>query len=236
MPFRRPACTHARGIAFRLAVTISLLSLSLSLSGVAAQAQVTFSKQTYPTGVNPVSVFSDDFNGDGRKDIAIALHDESKLEIRYGQADSSFSAGEQVSSADFRPKCWPPISTGTDWLTWLCSLILILTFPKEICGSADGGLGGSVVEVILGSSIGGTPTVHHFGTPAVGFDLALGDLNNDGVLDIASLPQGESISSILLNFENPDALLGITLRSKPHSPPMPSRWATSMRTAMPILS
>jgi hypothetical protein len=199
MPFRCCVCTHGRGIAFSLAVSM-LLAFT-----VAAPAQVTFSKETYPTGLNPVSVFSDDFNGDGRKDIAIALRDESKLEIRYGQADSSFSAGVQAQLCGFPTKVLAA-DLNRDGLADL----VVLTdpnpnLPKEICGSADGGLGGSVVEVILGSSTGGTPTVHHFGTPAVGFDLALGDLNNDGVLDIASLPQGESISSILLNFENPDA-------------------------------
>ena len=203
MPFRRPVCTHIRGIASSLAVSIFLAS------AVTAQAQVTFSKGTYPTGVNPVSVFSDDFNGDGRKDVAIALHDESKLEIRYGQPDGTFDAGVQVQLCGF------PIKVlAADLNKDGRSDLALLTdanpdLPEEICGGAHDGTSpdSSIVELILGSAAGGTPKVRHLATDDVGIDLALGDLNNDGVLDIASLARNNTIWSFLLNFENPNATI-----------------------------
>jgi hypothetical protein len=70
MPCRHPACARGRMIASSLAVALALLAFA-----VVSQAQVTFSKQTYQTGVNPVSVFSDDFNGDGRKDVESSASD-----------------------------------------------------------------------------------------------------------------------------------------------------------------
>ncbi len=195
MPFSLSACAGKRTSAPTLIVALTLLLAAT------AQAQVTFSKQTYPTGLNPQSVFSEDFSGDGRWDLAIALYDESKLELRYGQADGTFSAGIQVPLCGF-PKEVLGARLNSDNIV---DLVVLTDASASVPQSCGGFAGNPLVEFVLSTSGGGTPAVAHFTLPKQAIDMAVGDLNGDGVFDVAALASDETVMTILLDRAHPEA-------------------------------
>jgi hypothetical protein len=140
----------------------------------------TFNPQvTYPTGILPVAIVTADFNGDTKRDLAIANQNDGTVSILLGNGDGTFqsqtktavvSAPIAIASGDFD-------GDGT-------ADVVALNGQGALSLLLNNGNGGFTAETLsIGPSSGG---------------MAIGDLNNDGNLDIVvTNPVSDEIVTLL---------------------------------------
>ena len=133
---------------------------------------------TYPTtGTGTDSVVIDDFNGDGKLDLA-AVSDTSgggqQISILLGKGDGTFNAAQNFASPNL-----PGYTTSTPAAGLISGDFrnsgkkdLILTNGAEFLGNGDGTF-----------TAAATPAFPYFATGSY-VNLASGDINNDGKLDV----------------------------------------------------
>lgn len=138
---------------------------------------------SYSTGVGSGSYFGEivagDFNGDGRRDIAVSQDTPNTLITFFSNADGSLSRGP------------------------------VITFAAAVNGLVAGDFTGDGVADIAASSgvtlsvwqgsIGGTFTLAATSATFSAGELAAGDLDNDGKLDLVSSTSGADTLESYLN-------------------------------------
>jgi hypothetical protein len=145
----------------------------------------TFSAPTpYPAGSLPTFVTAADFNGDGKLDLAVSNQGDNTISVFLGNGDGTFQpqvsypAGPDPTSihaADFNGDGILDLATANYGLT-----------------------SGTTASIYLGNG-DGTFQPHMDFTVGLGPDqLAVGDFNGDGRLDLAAADQSSSQVSILL--------------------------------------
>src|SRR5947209_5364783 len=175
---------------FAVAVAVCW-AIGLSVGGAAAASppSPTFSKALVPVGTQPLSVGMGDFNGDGRRDLAVANWGSNTVTILLGNTSGAFT---QASGS--------PITVGT-----APQSVAVGDFNgdgRPDLAVANGGT--STVSILLGNG-NGTFTQAAGSTIAVGTTprwLAAGDFNGDGTPDLAVANEGSNTVSILLGSGN----------------------------------
>lgn len=142
----------------------------------------TFNSQvTYPTGTLPVAIVTADFNGDKKLDLAIANQDDGTVTILLGNGDGTFQpqataaslpSPNAIASGDFNGDGAPDL--------------VVLNAQGSISLWLNNGSGGFPASgLAIGASDG---------------SMAIGDLNNDGNLDIVfTSPVNNDLVSLLGN-------------------------------------
>jgi hypothetical protein len=132
---------------------------------------------TYPTGVGPESVALGDMDGDGLKDIVIAV---TGVTEPYIEILTNLGSGRFGTAIDY------PTPTVTPY-----DLVLgdVDGDGKLDVVVADPNVG---IAVLNGATTGLAAAVTYFGKP---FSAALGDMNNDGKLDV--LVGGSGLQTLL---------------------------------------
>src|SRR5947209_5068 len=175
---------------FAVAVAVCW-AIGLSVGGAAAASppSPTFSKALVPVGTQPLSVGMGDFNGDGRRDLAVANWGSNTVTILLGNTSGAFT---QASGS--------PITVGT-----APQSVAVGDFNgdgRPDLAVANGGT--STVSILLGNGNGtftqasGSPIVVGSGPESV----VVGDLNGDRKPDLAVANYTSGTVSILLGNGN----------------------------------
>ncbi len=149
------------------------------------------STDSYPSGNNPSAVVTADFSVDGSVDFAVANKDDNNIDLFTNDGTGQFVPGTPISSGGLAPLAVDPSDVDGDRDPPFPDLVGV----NEV--AAGKGVSGSVFVSLNGRGGFGPPVTHQIGVAPT--DLAVGDLNHDGLLDIVTANGGDDTLSILVN-------------------------------------
>src|SRR5260370_386173 len=173
--------------------------------------------QTPPTGSDPLSEVTEDFNGDGIPDLAVLWSNTTyggpfSVTILFGKGDGTFTTGPTVQPAGVQSY---PTMIGGDFNGDGKADLAVLSYNGNSI---------SYITVLLGKGDGtfATPkTGQVYSQPATGGDVILGtlataDFNGDGKLDLAVVGDYVSSGGVTIVLGNGD---GTFTAAGPHLEP-----------------
>jgi len=170
----------------------------------------TFNSQTtFPTGNTPVAIAAGDFNGDGNIDLATANQSDDAVSILLGDGKGGFASQTPVSI------------NGTPY--YLLSVDVNNDGKADLFVLAGAPTSSGTLFLLTSSGAGGAFSVASIGTGTAINDFAVGDLNNDGNVDLvfANSSGTDSISILLGNgagsFQTSSFFAGSALGVPPQS-------------------
>jgi predicted NUDIX family NTP pyrophosphohydrolase len=141
-------------------------------------------KRDYPTDAGPTSIAIGDFNGDGRPDLATANSGANTVSALLNRGGGRFQA-----KLDYPTRAEPnSIAVGD----------LNGDGKPDLAVASGGGGRGSTASVLLNKDDGGFAARQDYPTGGAG-SIAIGDLNGDGKLDLATANLDAGTVSVLLN-------------------------------------
>src|SRR5579871_2002127 len=172
----------------RFPVTLSLLSTSLGGTTVTGAIPSTvFPRTDFNVGQLPVALASQDFNGDGKLDIAVANQTDNSISILLGNGDGTFT----------QPNTPIALGTNEQGPSAIKSAVFRLTDATHLTQPADlviANTSSNTVTVLLGNGDGtfaeapGSP----FTVGAQPRSVVIADFNGDGKLDFAVADSGDN--------------------------------------------
>jgi hypothetical protein len=129
--------------------------------------------RNFPAGVGPQSVAVGDFNGDGLPDLAVANNSSNDVSVLLGNGDGSFQPA-QTFAVGPRPSS---VAVGDFNGDGFLDLVVAFTGPYPY---TTGG-----VNILLGTGDGSFQPPQSFAAGTEPISVAVGDINGDGLLDLA---------------------------------------------------
>lgn len=158
-----------------------IITLAITLCIINTKAQVSFLPPTnFGAGINPRSIVSADFNGDGNMDIASANYGSNNVSVLLGNGLGGFG-----TATNFAVGTAPQSITSADF-------------------NGDGKMdlaitnGSGNVSILIGNGLGGFSTPTNFIVGTSPFSIISADFNGDGKLDLATANLNSFNISILL--------------------------------------
>ena len=137
------------------------------------------------TGFTPVSVVVDDFNGDGKQDLAVlGAAGTGSVNIYLGNGDGTFAAAKNY-----------PVATSTSASRLLAEGDFNRDGIPDLVAS-NSGL--NQVAILIGNGDGSFQAPTPYGVGPGPWNVAVGDINQDGFLDLAVASDGSNNISLLL--------------------------------------
>ena len=180
--------------------------LATAALGAGATGNGWLISQTPPTGSNPVSEVTEDFNGDGTPDLAVIWSNSIyggplSVTILFGKGDGTFTTGPTVQPAGVQSY---PTMIGGDFNGDGKGDLAVLSYNGNSI---------SYITVLPGNGDGtfATPiTGQVYAQPQTGGDVILGtsaaaDFNGDGKLDLAVVGDYVSSGGVTILLGNGDA-------------------------------
>ncbi len=144
------------------------------------------SAKTLSVGKRPVSVATGDFNGDGKKDLAVANQNDLDVSVLLGNGDGTFQT----------QKTYLPVrSSNPFWIT-------AADFGNGKIDLATANNGSGTVAVLLGNGDGTFSLPVQYTVGSGPSSIAFGDFNNDGKNDLAVTNQVSNTVSVLISNGN----------------------------------
>ncbi len=139
----------------------------------------------FTTGTNPAGIVVDDFNGDGKQDLAVANYTSSNVTVLLGNGSGGFTA---ATNSPFAVGTNPP------------SLVVDDFNGDGVPDLAVANFTDSTVTVLLGDGLGGfvAPTGSPFAVGSDPFSIVAGDFNGDGIPDLATANDGSNNVTVLI--------------------------------------
>jgi hypothetical protein len=158
----------------------SLLITATVIFGLtsATMSQICFNPSLNFGSVNtPYSIYSNDFNNDGKKDIVVCQNSLYLITLYYGNGDGTFGSAINISTSNS-----PAEIIGGD-------------FNED--GKIDLATSGGVnnVWILLADGLGGFNSPTSYSASLYPTSLTTADFNNDGHLDLA-VPNGNTANTI----------------------------------------
>ena len=145
----------------------------------------------YPV-ISPVSIAIADFNHDGKLDLAVSNENGDNVSILLGNGNGTFQAPVNY------PASYGPSSIAVGDFNGDGNPDLVVANAA----SADSGAGGTTISVLLGKSDGTFQAPVSYTSGPEPFYVAVGDLNNDGILDIVATNSSSDTISLFLGNGN----------------------------------
>src|SRR5262249_18499202 len=169
-----------------------LVSIRLNTTP-AGSATATFAPgQVVSTGLGPVSAAVADFNGDGKPDLAVAYQFSSSVSLFLNKTPSGASTPSFSARKDFATGAFPNAVAAAD----------LNGDNRPDLAVAD--VGSNKVSVLLNTTVSGSLSPSFsprkdFGTDSARMSVAIGDLNGDGMPDLAVTNFFANSVSVLVN-------------------------------------
>ena len=171
----------------------------------------------YPVGANPSSVVVADFNGDGNSDFAVANKGDNTISVFKGDGKGGFTAFPASpfalqNNATNSEKGPVALATANFKNTTLSNPNSNTTAPEVDLAVVNETTNN--VTILLGSlDVNGNLRLTEANSSpiAVGTKpvaIATGDLNTDGIPDLAVVNQGDNTVSVILSSSNANATFG----------------------------
>ncbi len=145
----------------------------------------------YPV-ISPVSIAIADFNHDGKLDLAVSNENGDNVSILLGNGNGTFQAAVNY------PASYGPSSIAVGDFNGDGNPDLVVANAA----SADSGAGGTTISVLFGNSDGTFQAPVSYTSGPEPFYVAVGDLNNDGILDIVATNSSSDTISLFLGNGN----------------------------------
>jgi alpha-tubulin suppressor-like RCC1 family protein len=173
------------GLALVMTACVLLSLVGVVSARAAAPASPTFSKLGTAVGAEPQTVAIGDLNGDGHPDLVVANEESNSVSVLLGGGNGKFT-----------PASGSPVTVGSNPVSVAIGDLNGDGHPDLVVANA----GGNSVSVLLGGGSGAfTPAS---GSPiSVGsspVSVAVGDVNGDGIPDLAVANNGSNSVSVLL--------------------------------------
>jgi len=158
--------------------------------------------KTFPAGFGPFAIATGDFNGDGKLDIVVANlcvnqncsnspDHTARVSILLGNGDGTFQPPVQYITGEFPYQVKVADFNGDGKLDLAVTSINASDFTSSIC-------------ILLGNGDGTFQSFHSYPSGRSNTDVAVGDFNDDGVLDLAIPTNGADIGIVAILLGNGD--------------------------------
>lgn len=145
---------------------------------------------------NPLTVATGDFNGDGNMDIAVAgVSSSPAVQILFGNGDGTFRPPVSVTI----PGLPPPGVTGLFTFTEIAVADLNSDRKPDIAVATSSG-----VAILLNDGSGNFTSVARVAAGQLVQNVALADINHDGISDIVFMTAPTGASNVFLSIGNGD--------------------------------
>src|SRR3989454_1099942 len=174
--------TMARASARLLLVTATVFFASTVQNPALAQTPLFTAPRDFGVGFNPASVAVGDFNGDGKRDLAVANYNSSTVSVLLGNGNGTFQPAVTLA-------------VGANPLA-----VAVGDFNRD--GKLDlvvANAGAVTVSVLRGDGGGNFQAAQNFATGIRPWSVAVADFNGDGRPDLAVANFGSTNVSVLLN-------------------------------------
>ena len=155
-----------------LVATFVAVVAVLFATAAPSQARPLFPNPAYAVGLDPRDLVVDDFNGDGALDAIVAAGAEAAVLVFFGRGDGTLED----------PQALPVGGTPGE----LVAADFDADGRTDLAVATRGGSGGGYVKVLLGNGTGGFSVVYNLLAGASITDLAAGEFNGDGRIDLAA--------------------------------------------------